>query len=314
MPSWLLKSAAQRLISALPASSRWNEVFQKHVTGSLELTPDRFEMRLAYAAKHYEYFAALRLDRSKGFNVLELGTGWYPVVPLGLYLCGAEEIWTYDIAALINRERLTMVVERMLQYEGSDKLRQFLPHASSERIRALQKAAQQGSKANSLDLLESLRIHVRVQDAQQTGLPNGTIDLFTSTGVLEYIPRPVLRNILSECRRVGRAHSIQSHYLNLADQYSYFDKSITPFNFLRYNPAAWKWLNSPLTWQNRLRISDYRQLFQEAGYRFLKEENRSGTLEELARVPLAPEFSSYTKADLLVLFSWVVAEAVSEKS
>jgi len=105
----------------------------------------------------------------------------------------------------------------------------------------------------------------------------------------------------------GQTGAVQSHYLNLVDQFSYFDRSITPFNFLKYSPRAWKYLNSPLTWQNRFRISDFRQVFQETGFRIVKEGCTRGDPADLAKVPLAPEFRGYPREDLLVLFAWVAA-------
>lgn len=308
MPSWLLKSAAQRCISLLPASSRWNELFQTYVTRSLDLTPERFEMRLAYCGRHLEHLLDLRPELQEGFSVFELGTGWYPVVPMGLYLCGAEEIWTYDIAPLLNGRRMQAMTQKFLEYDSSGRLECFLPRLRADRLAVLRSLMARGATPDPVAFVGEMNIHVRVGDAQSTGLPAGVVDLFVSTGVLEYIPEFVLKHILREFQRLGRGRAVQSHYLNLADQYSYFDKSITPFNFLRFSPRAWGWLNSPLTWQNRLRISDFRNVFKKAGFRITKEENLSGSPEDLSKVPLDPQFQSCPREDLLVLFSWVVAE------
>jgi hypothetical protein len=98
-----------------------------------------------------------------------------------------------------------------------------------------------------------------------------------------------------------------SHRLNLVDQYSYFDQSITAFNFLRFTEREWGWLDSPLTSQNRLRIGDYRNCFREAGFEIIREENVSGAAEDLARVKLASEFQQMSRADLLVLHSYIAA-------
>jgi hypothetical protein len=45
VPSWLLKAAAQRLVSVLPYPHYWNELFQTRITGSLNLDPDEFERK-----------------------------------------------------------------------------------------------------------------------------------------------------------------------------------------------------------------------------------------------------------------------------
>lgn len=309
MPHWFVKSSIQRLISVLPASHKWNEWFQTRITRSLELTPSRFEARLEHCRRHLDNFLENRPNLQSGFNVFEIGTGWYPVVPVGLFLCGAGHIWTFDISPLLSSDRVKRMLEMFLRYADRGKLRTFLPLARKDRIEQLHRTlANAGGNTAPTVLLLELQIDARTCEAQKTGLPAGASHLFTSTGVLEYIPRPVLQEILSECLRVGVPDSVHSHYLNLVDQYSYFDHSITAFNFLRYSSRAWEYLNSPITWQNRLRVSDYRQLFADSGYRVLREDNTLGNPEDLRKIRLAPEFRDYREVDLLALYSWFVAE------
>jgi hypothetical protein len=310
MPHWLIKSVLQRTLSILPASHLWNAWFQKYVTHSLDLTPERFDTRLDFSRRHLQHFLELRPQQASGFRVLEIGTGWYPVVPVALYLCGAAQVWTFDIAPLLSRQRVQEVLARIDQYERDGKLQKLLPRRMPERIAELRKLTLNFGHEAPQEFLKRLSIEFRVAGAQNTGLPAHSIDLFVSTGVLEYIPRPVLAEILAECRRLGSAAATQSHYLNLVDQYSYFDRSITPFNFLKFSNRRWSYFNSPLTWQNRLRISDYRALFSEAGYQITHESNSSGSPADLQSIQLAPEFQNYSTADLLVLISWLVAKPV----
>ena len=307
MPHWLIKSFVQRALSVLPASHVWNALFQQYVTHSLDLTPERFEARLDFSRRHLDSFLEFYPQQTRGFRVMEIGTGWYPVVPVALYLCGAAQIWTCDIAPLLTSSRVQQVLAYFNQYEHSGRLRKFLPRVLPERLAELRQAAAL-KDADVAQTLKPLAIEFEVRGAENTGLAAQSIDLFVSTGVLEYIPRPVLAAILAECRRLGSAHSIQSHYLNLVDQYSYFDRSITPFNFLKFSDRRWSYFNSPLTWQNRMRISDYRTLFAEAGYEIVRETNSSGSPADLESIQLATEFQGYATADLLVLISWLVAK------
>jgi len=308
MPNWLIKAALQRAISWLPAGHYWNALFQEHVTRSLELTSSRFDLRLQFCQRHIENLVEGNPRHAESFTALELGTGWYPVVPLGLFLCGAREVWTFDIAPLLTVDRLGQTLRRLIAYERAGTLQKFLPRLRHDRMERLRDVDGKLWPEEPAVALEPCNIHVQVRDARHTGLPAAGIDLFASTGVLEYVPRQTIEGILAEFKRLGSPEAVQSHYLNLVDQYSEFDRTITPYNYLRYSSRSWKYLNSPLTWQNRLRISDYRALLAKAGFVVCKETNTPGAIEDLRKVRLAPEFRNYAQEDLLVLFSWLVAK------
>ena len=306
----MIKSAIHRVISILPRSHRWNELFQKHVTGSLELGPGGFEERLDFCRRHLEYFFGVQPQRRENFSVLELGTGWFPVVPIGLYLCGASEIWTFDIVPLLRSSRLKRMLGYFCESDQKGVLKNVLPWVQPGRMARLREAFENVENESPEALLNKLKIHVLIRDAQNTGLNPGSIDLFVSTTVLEYIQNEVLEGIVSEFKRLSSPNAVMSHYIDLYDQYSVFDHSITPFNFLRYSTNRWKWFRSPLIPLNRLRISDYRALHVKAGFEVAKEVNTCGSAQDLGKIPLAPEFQKYSKADLLVLTSWLVSKAV----
>jgi len=98
----------------------------------------------------------------------------------------------------------------------------------------------------------------------------------------------------------------------MADQFSSFDRSITPFNNMRYSSRAWRWLDSPIIPQNRLRASDYSQAYRNAGFEIVAREDVNGAQSDLASVKIATEFARYSRDDLLVLYSWLIARPVEE--
>src|ERR1043166_7811008 len=164
MPHWLIKSALHRVISWLPASHKWNELFQRYGTRSLALTTGRFEQRLEYCRKHLENFHAYQHGGTGGFTVLELGTGWFPIVPIGLFLCGASEIWTFDIAPLVSRRGLVKTLERFYEEEQSGSLARLLPRFQPDRMAALRELSRRDWNS-ATEALERLKIRVRVRDA-----------------------------------------------------------------------------------------------------------------------------------------------------
>jgi hypothetical protein len=307
MPRWWIKAAIQRGISLLPGRNYWNVWFQEHVTRSVECTDSRFESQLKKSRTHLEYFRAHTSGgRSVPRTVLELGTGWHAVFPVAMFLAGAEEIWTWDITRLLTRHRLQQALNHFLSWDRNNRLSELFPQARPERVAQLAAAAA-GDWSDPYALLLQLNIHAMVGDARRSGLPGGTIDLIASTVVLEYIPREVLVGLLCEFRRTASPHGIMSHEVDMSDEYSYFDSSITAFNFLRFSDRAWRLINNPLIPLNRLRVSDFRECFREAGFTVVEEVVKWGNPVALSRIRLAPRFARCDPSDLLVLKAWFVA-------
>ena len=133
------------------------------------------------------------------------------------------------------------------------------------------------------------------------GLPDASVDFISSTDVCEHIPEPDLAGILRECARLLRPGGLVSFRIDLADHYSYFDKSLSRYHFLRYDDQRWRWANSPLQYQNRLRVTDYRRLVEGAGFEVVSWSPSlpKNAVAELSGLPLAPHFrDGYTPEEL----------------
>jgi hypothetical protein len=306
VPNWLIKWAVHRAIAAMPRRQRLNEFFQTHFSRTLELSPAMFETRLNDCRTHLENFLELR-SNARELKALELGPGWYPTVALGLYLCGAEEIWLFDIERLLRSERLSRLVALFAEFEREKKLQQCLPRLDRDRFSRLMDAREKLKTDPPETWLEGLNIHLVLRDVRESELPPGTVDLFYSTVVLEYVPAAILPGILKEFHRIGSDRAIMSHCIGLLDQMSFFDKSLSPYNYLKYTDAQWRFWSSPLIRQNRLMVPDYRKLLSDAGYEVTKEISARGRDADFDRVKLAPQFSGYKREDLMVLRSWIVA-------
>jgi len=308
MPHWLIKSATQRFISWLPANHRVNEWFQSSFRRSFAMPETKFLNKLIEARK---YLLAYEKNQQAGATTasktFELGTGWFPTIPAAHFLAGADSALTFDIAPLPNSERVRVMAQLFLSTYQSGALQKVFPEAQPERIPAFRELLERLEREPVAQALTAIGIQFEVRDGRQTGLPAASVDLAYSSGVLHHIPGPVLRGMLAEFRRIVRPGGVISHRLHMIDQFSFFDRNITPFNSLRYTTRQWRWLDSPLTPQNRLRLPDYRKLFAEHGFDLVEEENRMGNPADLARFPLAPEFSQYQTEDLLVIESIATA-------
>jgi len=329
MARWLLKALAQKSISLLPRSDFWNGVFQQYVSGTLAgLTPQWFEGKVLQGRRHLENYAAFashpaasftasEVGRATGvqpvsrkppasFTAFEVGTGWYPIVPVVLYLCGASRIWTTDRMRMLRRDRVLETLKRFADCARSGKLATLMPRMQPGRLYVL-RSMLDAADAPLVEILRRMNIDYMPGDARHTGLPEGCAHLVFSNLVLGYVRRDLLPGIMAEFRRVVSPGGVMSHLIDMSDLYAVFDKRITPYNFLRYSTPTWRLLNNDVQHLNRLRITDYRELHETAGFSTVHEECTPGSIETLTRVPLAGEFRHYSREDLAVLNAWIVS-------
>lgn len=310
MPSWLIKAAAQGAISTLPGSHRVNHWCQRHLTASAVLTQPGFDGKVQQCCRHLENHRAMSGAEPAAFAV-ELGTGWYPVLPIGLALAGVRQIVTVDTSRLLSTERCRRVVDLYASGLTSGRLDPRLLAAvdpgRAERLVAL--AAEGDTAADADALLGRLGVRTLVGDARASGLPPGSVDLFVSSNTLEHIAPQLLRGILDEFRRLAAPGAVMSHFIDISDHYAHFDGQISELNYLRFSDRTWRLFNNALQYQNRLRASDYRAMIEQAGFRVRLEDPERGDPELLARLPLAQRFRRYDAADLLVLRCWMTAVA-----
>ncbi len=222
-----------------------------------------------------------------------------------MYLHGAVEVITCDIAPLLKPPRVRLAMQKIVEYHDQQLLRNFWPDVQSARIEQIRELLADPNVHSTNELLNPLGIRVLVCDAQELPLETASVDLVSSYGVLMHIAPPVLVRVLLQFNRVLRFTGVTSHWIDLTDLYHWSDASLSPLNFLRYSDSAWRFWNDPLVPTNRLRLPAYRELFTQAGFQLAEVENRRGEERDLDRVPLDPQFAEIERDDLLVLDTWL---------
>lgn len=309
MPHWMLKALVQGGLSVLPKSYSWNYLFQKHVTKSLNLDLNIawFERKLMQCKQHIENYLTAIPIRKSSFSVLELGTGWHPIIPVGLYICGASNIWTVDKIPLLRLTGVRDVLRLFIDYARKGSLVKILPWLDEARVFELKNVLEDRTLSSPAQMLERLNIYRIVSDVRNTGLKSSTIDLFVSNNTLEHIPEDVILSIFSEFKRLGSPGAVMSHFIDMRDHYANFDHSITPYNFLKYSNLLWRIFNNSLQYQNRLRISDHCRIHESAGFKIVYKNDKKGSLADFDSVHISKDFLRYSKEDLLVIDSWIVS-------
>jgi len=300
---WLAKAALQRTLGALPQGERLNYVFQRHVLHSFPVRDAAYRQKFTRAVNHL----ALYEEHGPGVppaeaTFFEFGAGWDLAIPLSYALLGVGRQIVIDIRP---SARIELVNETMA---ALDRLRPELEDAAGRKVREV------GDPITSIAELETrFGIHYLAPcDARDTGLRPGIVDFVSSTDTCEHIPAGDLADVFVESRRLLRPRGAFSCRIDLHDHYSYFDRGVSRYNFLRFSDRAWALVNSPLHYQNRLRAPDYLRLVREAGFD-LVVESPSGPNEEgraeLQAMQLAKRFRSYPLEEVGVTILSFVALA-----
>ena len=300
MKKWVLKAVVQKGISFLPFKHRINYLFQKYVTRGVQLSDYYFNDRRAHLDKHLAFWQ--EWGPTLPLKALELGTGWYPVIPIGYFLAGATKIYTADISPLLNKENLLTAIDRYLTDKENANHSSFLPERW-EKLEEISKRREEPFEA----LLQDLNIEYLIGDARQVNIEDGSITLVSSNNTFEHVYPAILEGLLKEFNRVLHPKGIMSHFIDLSDHFAHLDQSITIYNFLRFSEKEWQRIDNDIQPQNRWRMWQYRSLYAKLGLPIVEEESRPGDLEALQSVNLHSDFQSIDPNELAISHGYIVS-------
>jgi hypothetical protein len=290
MKKWLQKAIVQKLISYFPLSHKINYIFQKYVTRGVHLDDEYFYDRLLHAKEHLKAY-----QKYSGKNIpeksLEIGTGWYPIVPVAFFLSGVDNVYSVDIRFLTSTDRMQTTLKKFVDCYKVGKLKEYI-NSLPERYETIMKIVDNPKDYTLNTILELLNIKYLVEDARKLSLPDNSIDLVNSNNTFEHIYPEILIPILMEFKRVTKKNDgVMSHFIDMTDHFAHFDKSITIYNFLRFTDRQWRWIDNTIQPQSRARIYNYRNIFGGIGISITEEHVRKGNQDELSTVPLSEKFS-----------------------
>ena len=282
---WLLKSGMQRAISYLPRSESINHFFHRHVTRRVPMSEEQILKRVQWAQRH---LSTLRRSALQGqfadVHAYEFGAGWDLTIALCYWSVGIERQTLVDIEPHARVDLVNHAISNLSRLDAR------LPALLGLPVRPLPK--DHISSMDDLDERFGIRYLAPV-DARATQLPSGSFSFITSSDTLEHIPHEDLVPILRECARLMAPRGVMSHLIDMMDHYRYGDPGITVYNFLKYSDKQWRWLNSPMEYQNRLRLPDYRTAAKNAELTIVEEEVRwpsATNLEVLTKMRVAERF------------------------
>lgn len=290
MKKWILKAIVQKTISYLPFNHKINYVFQKYVTKGVYLSDEYFYDRIGHAKSHiaaYQTYSGQAIPKL----CLEIGTGWYPVVPICFFLLGSDKTYSVDISFLTSKERIATTLDKFMQLREKQELSNYVQY-KPERLQILEDIIANYEALSLETILEKLRISYLIEDARQLSIADNSIDLVNSNNTFEHIYPQILIPILADFKRVVKKQGgVMSHFIDMSDHFAHFDKSINIYNFLQFSDYEWQWIDNSIQPQSRLRIDDYKVIYQDLGLPITAESHRPGNLQELKQIKLDEKYA-----------------------
>ncbi len=297
---WHKKAVIDGLKSLIPFQNTARRLKRKLFP--YETQPDRDRDLVEDARDQLLKLAELGV-KIEGATVVEIGTGWNPVLPLMLRLYGAGKVITLD------QERL---LDGRTVQTGIDSL---------SRMRALfeDRLAAAGLTANfnvlkvSADTWERALFDCNIDyraPADFRQLSDRIADIIISRDVLEHVPPELLTGIMTASHRILKDDGVICHKIDMTDHWEHLDKSISPINFLKYDGLAWKLTGlNPQNYQNRLRRFEFVEMAQRGGFNVIsaggKPDHRA--LSALKSMPVISRYARVPHDELAVLHTTLVA-------
>lgn len=298
--NWKTKARVQNAVAALPfASTKVYFAIQRRFGGlrrGLNNPVDRF-----IAAINMVEWIEDAGGSIKGKRVVEVGTGHMVNVPTAFWLLGAGETITVDVNRYLS-ESIVKESNDSIREHREEVLQLFGPRANDDGFRS--RFEQLLSFSGKLDgLLEMMNVrYVSPGGAASLPLPEKSVDFHVSHTVLEHVPPTVISNILAEANRLMAPGGLLLHQIDPSDHFCHEDMDIPAINFLQFSEAEWdKWAGNQFMYHNRLRASEYLDLFVRVGVRILRSETAvdDRSLSALDRgFPVHSRFSGMTREDL----------------
>jgi SAM-dependent methyltransferase len=290
------KCLLQRFFSNIPKGETLNYYFQKNVTKSLPSNNDKFLEKVNQGFNHYKNYKDYNKLTQKNNRYYEFGAGWTLTIPLTMSFLDFE-VFCVDIRKLIIPSLI------------NDSLNKFQLNKNELPFK-LETEFVISNKNVLNNLIDNYKLNYYApKDARETGFDDNHFDFISSSVTLEHIPKNDILLILKECYRILNKGGILSMTIDYQDHWSYFDKSISIYNYLKYSSREWKKYNPSLHYQNRMRHSDYLSLISQTDFKIVKEVPRKPDeidKETLGKLEIAEEFKNYNFDDLAIRGSEIV--------
>ena len=299
---WWMLAGLQYSLSRVPGGVADYGRLQRRAGGLWDVTASgRFDK--------VEYFlsrAREACETLEGRTVVELGTGWIPVLPLAFAAAGCR-VFSYDVEPL---------VEDGVFRDTKDALLRSLPRyaeAAGQPERRMRRRLKYLRRATTFSqACVAARVHYD-GTADTTNLPHEdeSVDLLVTSLVLQCMPIEAVEAVLAESFRLLKPGGYAIHRIRMTDENAAHDPEKNHFDYLRHSREHYdRWFNTKLKHLNRLRAGQFLARMRAAGFNVYKAERKidKASLDHVAALDVDAMFAECTSEDLATTNLDVVLE------
>jgi cyclopropane fatty-acyl-phospholipid synthase-like methyltransferase len=244
------------------------------------------------------------LGNIAGARVLEIGTGWQPMIPILLSLAGAK-VYMADLYRLMRQDTFRAALDAIR--ENRDEIVARIRITRDEVDHATRECHDMEERLRDLKLE-----YLAPCDCRHLALRAGSIDVVTSRAVLEHVPPGVITDIFQEAKRILCCGGRMLHLIDHSDHWSHRDPGISAVNFLQYPDWLFRltYIN-PQNYQNRLRHSEYLAMLKSTGFLLKREQGtvNSTCAAALSELQIDAQFRRFETTDLATTRSILLANS-----
>lgn len=282
---WRLKAKAFQIFDNAPFGSLMHYLSQRYITKRLPRKIHSVSESSSVFRQHISAFKE-HINLLEKAVYFEFGAGYDFYSNMVMYCYGIERQICVDIKPLAKPFLVNLIINYLNQEE-------ILPGA----VRRPKATLKPETFLEDLNKFYGIDYRGNA-DASCMELPDGSIDLIATTSTLEHIPYGSLKNIMKECYRLCHSNSVISMQIDYTDHYAHTDPNIDVYNFLSFSEEEWTKFNPGIHYQNRLRHSEYKKLFLEAGFQIVSESYKIPE-RGLEQLKLDSHFQNYSIDDLV---------------
>lgn len=279
---WRVQVIKAGVLNRLPFEAHLRQVKRRLVGYS----PD--EANLRQTAEDYAHMAQAVASVGRGFDgaaVLEIGSGWFPTIPLLLARDGARRVFLTDLARNMDERTFGVALDFVARHRA-------WPGVAGRRF--------EDFPFTYLAPFAPAQVRDR------------SLEFIASRTVLEHVPRRDLVALLRSLAAKLTGAGLMVHLVDHSDHLAHADPRLSMVNFLTWSARTHRFV----TWlarggENRLRHHEYPEVFRAAGLDVVASHAHvhEPTRRRLPTLRLAPPYDRMDPDALAIIRSIYVLRA-----